>query len=69
MGGKSIAGRAAAEKQRARMLQGLGKLYFEERAAQERSPPTREEVVCPHCGFKARYSFIRCPNCDGVRGE
>jgi len=23
-----------------------------------------KEMVCKHCGFKARYKFIRCPHCD-----
>lgn len=28
---------------------------------------TRDEVTCPACGFKARYQFIRCPECGAVR--
>lgn len=28
---------------------------------------TREEVICPSCGFKARYQFVRCPECEAVR--
>ena len=27
------------------------------------APPTRDEVKCEKCGFKARYQFIRCPEC------
>lgn len=23
-----------------------------------------KEMVCKHCGFKAHYKFIRCPNCE-----
>ena len=28
---------------------------------------TTEEVVCKSCGFKARYQFIRCPQCGEER--
>ena len=55
------------EKQRKRMNKGLGKTWFEERAAQERAPPHRDEVKCQKCGFKARYQFIRCPECNEVQ--
>ena len=55
------------EQQRKRMNKGLGKIFFEERAAQERAPPHRDEVICKHCGFKARYQFIRCPECDAMQ--
>jgi lipopolysaccharide biosynthesis regulator YciM len=27
-------------------------------------PPFTGEVVCRSCGFKARYKFYRCPQCD-----
>ena len=27
---------------------------------------TTSEVVCQSCGFKARYRFIRCPECNKV---
>ncbi len=51
------------EKQRKRMQYMSMKDLMEEKAAQERSPPTREEVKCPSCGFHARYQFLRCPEC------
>ena len=22
------------------------------------------EQICKHCGFKARYQFVRCPECN-----
>jgi lipopolysaccharide biosynthesis regulator YciM len=28
---------------------------------------TTSEVICQKCGFKARYKFLRCPNCDDVQ--
>jgi len=28
---------------------------------------TIDEVTCAKCGFKARYTFIRCPECNEVR--
>lgn len=51
-------------KQRQKMRYMSMKDRMEEKAAQERPPPTREEVKCKYCGFKARYKFIRCPECN-----
>ena len=28
---------------------------------------TTSEITCSHCGFKARYQFIRCPHCGEER--
>lgn len=28
---------------------------------------TTDEVKCQKCGFKARYKFIRCPECNEVQ--
>jgi lipopolysaccharide biosynthesis regulator YciM len=28
-----------------------------------------KESVCHACGFKARYKFIRCPECNAVQEE
>ena len=28
---------------------------------------TRDEVKCKKCGFKARYQFIRCPECNELQ--
>lgn len=28
---------------------------------------TTSEVTCPSCGFKARYQFMRCPECGAER--
>lgn len=33
----------------------------------EKSPPTRDLLTCQKCGFKARYKFLRCPECDVVQ--
>lgn len=72
MGGKSIASRAANKKQRQKMHMsryGFSKLMVRpENAMVEKddtilSPPTRDEVTCPSCGFRARYQFLRCPEC------
>ena len=40
---------------------------MENKAIQERTPPTRNEVKCKKCGFKARYQFVRCPECNEVQ--
>jgi len=28
---------------------------------------TTLEVICKKCGFKARYQFIRCPECNEMQ--
>lgn len=28
---------------------------------------TTDEVKCKKCGFKARYKFLRCPECNEVQ--
>ena len=28
---------------------------------------TTSQVICKKCGFKARYQFIRCPECNEVQ--
>lgn len=28
---------------------------------------TTSEVICKKCGFKARYKFLRCPECNEVQ--
>lgn len=65
MGGKSVTARADNYKARKKLAKsGIMRNLFEERASQERSPPTRDEHTCEHCGFKAKYKFIRCPSCE-----
>ncbi len=51
------------EKQRKRMAAFGMKSLMEERASVDRNPPFMGEVTCHSCGFKARYQFIRCPEC------
>jgi len=28
---------------------------------------TTAQVICKKCGFKTRYQFIRCPECNEVQ--
>lgn len=28
---------------------------------------TTSEVKCQSCGFKARYKFVRCPECNEIQ--
>jgi lipopolysaccharide biosynthesis regulator YciM len=28
---------------------------------------TTSEIICLKCGFKARYQFVRCPECNHVQ--
>ncbi|MBI2578343.1 MAG: hypothetical protein HYW26_01385 [Candidatus Aenigmarchaeota archaeon] len=75
MGGKSIASRAANRKQRQKMH--MSKYSFSklmvrpENMMEERdieiAPPSREEMKCLSCGFKARYKFFRCPECNEIQ--
>ena len=67
MGGRSVGGRAANIRLRQRMAHQSMKELMEEAAAQEKTPPTRDVNKCEACGFKARYNFIRCPECGEVR--
>lgn len=68
MGGKSVSHRADSYKARKKLAQsGIMKNFFEDRAVQERSPPSRDIVTCQKCGFKARYAFVRCPECNEVQ--
>ena len=34
------------------------------REAPDKNPPFMGEVTCIHCGFKVRYKFLRCPECN-----
>ena len=54
-------------KQRKRIATMSMKDRMEGKAAEERTPPTRDEVKCQKCGFKARYQFIRCPECNELQ--
>ena len=54
------------EKQRKRAATISMKSIMEEKATQEKTPPSRDELTCAKCGFKARYAFIRCPECNEV---
>ncbi|MBI4167710.1 MAG: hypothetical protein HY515_02020 [Candidatus Aenigmarchaeota archaeon] len=55
------------EQQRKRMAKMSMRDQMMERAAQERQAPTRDEIKCHSCGFKAHYQFIRCPECNEVQ--
>ncbi len=67
MGGKSVRTRADNRRARFRIYSQSMKDLMEEKASQERPPPTRDEIKCQSCGFKARYKFIRCPECNEVQ--
>ena len=68
MGGKSVGARDANIKARQKLAKGgVMKNFFEDKASQEKTPPTRDEVICKSCGFKARYKFLRCPECNEIQ--
>ncbi len=62
MGKKSIASKAASRDQRFRMIKMKINKMFENKG--EIKEVTMDEVKCSNCGFKARYQFVRCPQCD-----
>lgn len=64
MSAKSVRSIADNRKARFRINSQSAKDFFEGRANAEKAAPTRDEVVCQNCGFKARYKFFRCPGCD-----
>ena len=68
MGGKSATTRADNNKARKKLARsGIMREFFEDRAAQERNPLQNEERICQKCSFKARYPFVRCPECNEVQ--
>lgn len=28
---------------------------------------SKDEIICKNCGFKTRYKFLRCPECNEVQ--
>ncbi len=67
MGGKSVKSLHDNRVARAKVAKMSMKRLMEEKAEQEKSPPTRDEHNCDNCGFKARYKFLRCPECEAVQ--
>ena len=59
-----VSTKASNEKQRQRANKMSMKDYMEGRASAEKPPISRDQKKCIHCGFKAMYSFKRCPECD-----
>lgn len=65
MGKKSIGGKAASRDQRFRLIKmKMGKMYENKGTTSE---ITTSEVICKYCGFKVRYRFLRCPECNEVQ--
>lgn len=56
-----VSQKAFNEKQRRRAFSGS----FKSRELPENV--TKELIVCKNCGFKARYEFVRCPECEELR--
>jgi len=52
-----VSSKAAREKQRMRIHQ-----HYEKKETLPENITT-DVVVCNQCGFKARYKFVRCPQC------
>jgi len=35
----------------------------------KKTPPFKGEQICKNCSFKARYKFLRCPECNRLQEE
>ncbi len=57
-------------KSRERRVAAISKKVSKEREGEEISNKviTNIETKCQNCGFKARYQFIRCPECNELQG-
>jgi lipopolysaccharide biosynthesis regulator YciM len=62
-----VVAKGDAWKQRKRIATMSMKDRMEDMAARDRNPMQIDEVKCQKCGFKARYKFHRCPECDEVQ--
>ena len=62
MGSKSVRGRAFNQKQRKRMRE--MKLEDSLNKKGEYAEITTSQIICKNCGFKTRYQFFRCPQCN-----
>ncbi len=67
MGKKSITGRGVADKQRRLPAGKMWKQHMAEKFENNMTPPDNKERTCQKCNFKARYPFIRCPECNEVQ--
>lgn len=65
MGAKSIRSKHDNYVNRARVLKRKMSEIFENK--EYNAEITTSEVVCQSCGFKARYKFLRCPECNEVQ--
>jgi lipopolysaccharide biosynthesis regulator YciM len=66
---KSVRTKADNRRARIRINSMSMKYYFEDHAAAERGSLFKGEQQCSQCGFKARYEYFRCPNCDSEQAE
>jgi len=64
MGKKSIGSKAVNRNQRFRLIKMKMEKMFENKGE---ITVTTAEVICKSCGFKARYKFIRCPECNQIQ--
>ena len=77
MASKSVRSRADNRRQRQRMnmsrYSASSLMVRPEQAGEIRNgsievnPPSRDKIICAHCGFTARYRFLKCPECQSAR--
>jgi rubrerythrin len=74
MGGKSIAGRAAAIKQRQKMAHASGYMQrLEDAKKDENGKPlpqqeiNTQQLTCVKCGHRWWFKTMRCPECNGLQ--
>jgi lipopolysaccharide biosynthesis regulator YciM len=65
--GKSLTSKRVAYNQRRMPAGKMWKEHMAEKFQAESAPINTKEQVCKNCGFKAKYKFLRCPECNEVQ--
>ncbi|MBS3056202.1 MAG: hypothetical protein J4473_02075 [Candidatus Aenigmarchaeota archaeon] len=63
MGRKSLGSKAVNRNQRFRLIKMKMEKVFDKNDCIP-STMTTSEIICHKCGFRARYKFLRCPECN-----
>ncbi len=69
MGAKSIRSKHDNRVSRAKILKLKRTSLFDMHPDTTPAQINTKESICKKCGFKARYQFIRCPECNRLHEE
>ena len=67
--GKSLTTKRVSYNQRRMPAGKMWKEHMAEKFENDMSPIDSKERICQKCSFKARYPFIRCPECNAEQPE